>query len=147
MEQASGRLKARVTSDVEGFCGCPRRFRVCATLGAAEELTMDDCFVCGRPARSPCQSAPRPGSGIFAFCLENSSPCALCENSVGRRPCAAAGPPAGIFMPLGGHPAMRVCLLIFFYLRRSRAVPSLRAGQMQDLHNHPRRKDTLAPRD
>ena len=51
---------------------------------------------------------------IFAFCLENTSLRALCENSVGRRPCAAAGPPAGIFMPLGGHPAMRVCHLIFF---------------------------------
>jgi len=57
---------------------------------------------------------------IFAFCLENSSLHALCQNSLGRRPCAGGapgpGPLAGIFMPLGGYPAMMVCLLIWVWL-------------------------------
>ena len=61
----------------------------------------------------PPQSGPKSGSEIFAFCLENPSLSALCENSVVRRPRAAAGPQVGIFMPLGGYPAMRICLLIF----------------------------------
>jgi len=41
-------------------------------------------------------------------------------------PCAGgapwARPPAGIFMPLGGHPAMRVCLLILLRLAGRRHV-------------------------
>jgi len=69
----------------------------------------------GRSARGPTAGvdAQRVPSG-WVVCLENSAPCALRRKPVGRRPCAAAGPPAGIFMPLGGHPAMRVCLSFSF---------------------------------
>jgi hypothetical protein len=74
---------------------------------------IDDCLDGGQTVEIPPQPGPKSGSEIFAFCLENPSLSALCENSVVRRPRAAAGPQVGIFMPLGGYPAMRICLLIF----------------------------------